>query len=96
MILPSSVRTHNTYPPCGAFNVPPLMHYLQELHSTQELPTDQVPALVHQESDKVLAVSIFSQFPNSIDADALLRTHRLTQSWFQWRIQCATGHKSFQ
>ncbi len=52
---------------------------LQELHSIQELHTDRVLGLAHQESDKVLAVSISSQCPqNSIEADPFVHTHRLT------------------
>jgi hypothetical protein len=38
---------------------------LQVLHSTQELHTDPGPDLVLLESVKVLAVSIFSQFPQT-------------------------------
>jgi hypothetical protein len=38
---------------------------LQVLHSTQELHTDLGPDLGHLESVKVLAVSIFSQSPQT-------------------------------
>ena len=42
---------------------------VQVLHSIQELPTDLVPALGLPESVKVLAVSIFSQSPQTAQAD---------------------------
>jgi hypothetical protein len=64
---------------------------MQVLHLTQEPLTDPVQDLVHQEFVKVLAVSIFSQYPKQHRLIPLFRTQAHVESgsvvdiMFRWR-----------